>query len=683
MQTNSAIYLGFWTNWSKGSAVLGLTLTMTRENGNFLIAFTALFVPFVASRFWKIFAIVFHQRYSTSNSRDAIGSRDDIYRQRQIALRNSSSPESALTSFVGLMWTWRHAAKRSWLRLLPVTLFVFCSIVTFTVAGGFSSQISSAGDVLLKGDNCQIPNTNMWSGDVSLADLLRSYLARFSNNIANYAKNCYSDQGSGLLECSKFVTRALPTASTDYEAPCPFASGICRRNNSNIRLDTGQLHSNTLFGMNARQEDTFTWRYVLQCAPLETKGRTRNIISDNHTFTAYNYGPMFTGSFDEVNYTYVVPDLETHDHYFSRRQGNFINESSSFYPDSSVDEHNGDVSLMFLSGNGVLFAPPTKDDWYRATVPDRKVSYMGGPGQQNLYRPDEAASPLGCLEQFQWCRDPDLGQCGTLDSASNAIYSAAPWFDLTSEDLDNHFANATGRLIPQTRLGSLLMWASMTLDMVNSVTMLVETLGAAILASQTSLGQGFIVNVPKNQWQLDVTQWWYTMLAGIQTSFVNTAQGGMDSISPPHTFKPATADEWDFCRNQKIRSTQYASFSVLGLVITYLLGALVIILSFIIEPILDHLQRHGRYSKEAYLEWEQDSAIQLYVQNQSDRRRLSHRDESMPIKQTDDILNPSDDIPDPKHPMLISTIDHSTSQGSEAENAIQAPSEQKIPQESS
>lgn len=152
----------------------------------------------------------------------------------------------------------------------------------------------------------------------------------------------------------------------------------------------------------------------------------------------------------------------------------------------------------FLSGNGVRFELPTEDDWYRATVPDGKVSWTGGPGQgqEDLYRPDEAASPLGCLEQYQWCRNPDLGQCGTLGSSSNAIYSAAPWFDLTSEDLDNHFDNP-GRIIPQTKLGSLLIWAHLTLNSVNSVVKLSDTLGTGTLASQMSIDQGFIVNVPK------------------------------------------------------------------------------------------------------------------------------------------------------------------------------------------
>jgi hypothetical protein len=60
------IYLGTWTNWSRGQ-VMGATLTTTRQYGNLLIAFTAFFVGFVASRFWKMAWLVMHLRISCIN----------------------------------------------------------------------------------------------------------------------------------------------------------------------------------------------------------------------------------------------------------------------------------------------------------------------------------------------------------------------------------------------------------------------------------------------------------------------------------------------------------------------------------------------------------------------------------------------------------------------------------------
>jgi len=259
MDSDDQVYLGTWTNWSRGS-VMGATLTMTREQGNFLIAFTALFIPFVASRFWKTFAILFHQCYSTSDPRDA------LHHQRQVLLRGSSSPELGLISFTRLIWTWKGVAKRPWRRVLPVALFLFLSISIFTVAGGFSSKISSADEVLLRGDTCEVgftlDDTNMTERAVD-----RSLYSTYINDVANYAQQCYSNQSSRLLECSRFVVNTISTAVADHHAPCPFRSGICRNDMTNLRLDTGHIGSNDILGLNAPKAETMTVRYVLHVSP--------------------------------------------------------------------------------------------------------------------------------------------------------------------------------------------------------------------------------------------------------------------------------------------------------------------------------------------------------------------------------------------------------------------------------
>lgn len=262
MDTDGQVYLGAWTNWSHGS-VMGATLTLTREQGNLLIAFTALFIPFVASRFWRVFAIMFHQCYSQSAPRDA------IYHQRQVVLRNSSSPESGLISFIRLLWAWRSTTgpSRPWLRVLPVVLFSFFSICAFTVAGGFSSMISTAGEVLLKGDRCEVATTLSGGGNITQQAVARSFFASYMNDVANYAQQCYSNQNSGILECSRFITNAISTAVTDQHAACPFRSDICRHNNSNLLLDTGHLNSNDIFGINDPKDETLTLRFVLQVSP--------------------------------------------------------------------------------------------------------------------------------------------------------------------------------------------------------------------------------------------------------------------------------------------------------------------------------------------------------------------------------------------------------------------------------
>lgn len=147
MDTDTQIYLGIWTNWSRGSTVIGSTLTMTKASGNILIAFTAIFIPFVASRLWKMLCFTIHTCTSKKSAQDA------LYHQRQVLLRNSSSPHASLVFFLSLFWSWRRPHPKVFTRLLPLTILAVLFIISFTAEGGYSSQITSvAGDeVLIKG----------------------------------------------------------------------------------------------------------------------------------------------------------------------------------------------------------------------------------------------------------------------------------------------------------------------------------------------------------------------------------------------------------------------------------------------------------------------------------------------------------------------------------------------------
>lgn len=310
MDSDGQIYLGIWTNWSRGSAIMGATLTTTRNSGNILIAFTAIFIPFVASRLWKMLCLAFHFCYSKRGAQDA------IYHQRQVILRNSSSTDSGLVSLLFLTWAWRRPVSKTLARLSPIVIFAALFIVGFTIAGGYSSQITSvAGDeVLIKGDNCgifvgaQVGSVNFTS---SLA--IDAWSSSKWAGAANYAQQCYADQGDDMLDCSTLVTRSISTTS-DGNAGCPFPSDICRDNATNLRLDTGYIDSNDHLGLNAPPSQRFLWRQVLSCAPLRTDGYTSSHVTNNRTFVRYHYGDQPTGSSDNLtmlNYTYTVPDLQS------------------------------------------------------------------------------------------------------------------------------------------------------------------------------------------------------------------------------------------------------------------------------------------------------------------------------------------------------------------------------------
>ena len=306
MDAYGHVYQGIWTNWSRGSAVMGATFTTTQRNGNVLIAFTAVFIPFVASRLWKILCFAIHTCTSKRGGQDA------IYHQRQVILRNSPSPDSGLFSLLLLMWAWRRSAPETLIHVLPLLTFTLLFIVAFTLAGGYSSQITSTtgNEVLLRGDGCA--RVNRFGSDTGSSSIAyMAWTAARFEDASNYAQQCYAGQGDKPLDCNRFYVRRLPTEKTNGNYKCPFESDICLSNATNLRLDTGYIDSNDHLGLNAPPSQRFLSRRVLTCAPLKTEGYTDMHTSDNQTFVRYNYGSQYIKGNKSVNYTHSVPDLET------------------------------------------------------------------------------------------------------------------------------------------------------------------------------------------------------------------------------------------------------------------------------------------------------------------------------------------------------------------------------------
>lgn len=295
------VYLGVWTNWSRGQ-ILGSTLTLSREDGNYLLSFTAFFIGLVSTRFWRIVCFILHNSFSTSKPRDA------VYHQQQAILRNSSSVDSGLVTFLQLAWAWRRTTKRALVRLCSVIATAAFFAVAFTIAGGFSSSISTgiSNDVLLDGSDCGLI-IKRYSSNEDL-NLLGPYTSREANSAANYAQQCYGTNTSGMFGCGTFVKARIPS-SVENQTACPFAEGLCQ-SDAGLRLDSGYIDSHEHLGLNAPFNERILFRTVLQCAPLVTEGYTSNISTSADNYTTYNYGTQSPGS----NYTYKASNSDTQYH---------------------------------------------------------------------------------------------------------------------------------------------------------------------------------------------------------------------------------------------------------------------------------------------------------------------------------------------------------------------------------
>ena len=69
-----------------------------------------------------------------------------------------------------------------------------------------------------------------------------------------------------------------------------------------------------------------------------------------------------------------------------------------FVPIPELQRDDGDLYIIYLSGNGMRFSEPMAGEWYRATTPRGSVVSITPEGvskERASYISDEAASPMG------------------------------------------------------------------------------------------------------------------------------------------------------------------------------------------------------------------------------------------------------------------------------------------------
>ncbi|KAI3326245.1 hypothetical protein HD806DRAFT_441210 [Xylariaceae sp. AK1471] len=556
-----AVYLGQWTNWSRGS-VFGATITLTQRNGNLVIAFAAFFVTLVASRVWRVICLCCHQIYSQSESQDA------PYQQRQVILRNSPSPQSALWKLVLLGWASIGSSTRKAGRTVAPISLALLSLGIFTGVTYILPLIStSAGDeVLLLPGECGILDVNAaYSNLTEFDELILPLRANQIANAANYAQQCYSNS-SGTLGCTGFIKSRIPSV-VQLNAKCPFQEEMCRSTRSNLFLDTGYINSHDHFGLNSPIDARVSFRTTLRCAPLVTEGYTSTKRSPVANYTLYQHGYYIGGSLSNkshMNGLYEIEEVASQyrtaaalkdeyplpgrnyqiDAFFSSVEDGSVSTTSDYVPSPKLQRNDGNSYIIFLVGNGVYFSEPSRDDWYRATTYNTEGGKSNSDSVDDLFAFDEAASPLGCVQQFQYCYEalPEGKQCGPLASAYDS-------------------ASAALEMSPSQKSRSQLAWIYYQ-SLGATIYDVVGNLGARSLASQQSFLVGIQGPIAENQWQLDVVHWWASALALMQGSFIDRVVGPSDRRIDKYLAPP---DDIAICSSQKIRSTAYMSFSVFGL----------------------------------------------------------------------------------------------------------------------
>lgn len=315
------VYTGLWINWS-GGLLFGSTITVTAARGAFVVAFIALFVQIASSHLWDLISFAWHQYRAASQFQDG------VHRQQQVMLRNSSTPATTLWSCMKVFWASRFRAENIVLRTLPLAVVALLYMVGAIAAGISSSRMVNTSGISVL---AQSPFCGDWKRLEAVSDSDRLSLlasigfygeSRLSDS-TSYAATCYTN-ATNSAACNTFATRQIPWQS-DYNATCPFAPGTCIGSDSSaLQLDTGQLDSHAVLGLNAAPKDRVTYRRVTTCAPLKTDDRITSqdasqigsgsglspdpfAVPGNAQYELFHYGNQVS---PVRNWTYMADSLE-------------------------------------------------------------------------------------------------------------------------------------------------------------------------------------------------------------------------------------------------------------------------------------------------------------------------------------------------------------------------------------
>jgi hypothetical protein len=581
--------------------------------------------------FWRLGCFTLHRYFSSFEAQDG------LYHQRQAILRNSDTAQDGAWRLLMSMFAWRSGARarKPILRLLPTIILAFSISAVFGVASIFSSNVTSEtlNQVLLKGTRCGSTDKDKGTVYKQLTLLLPDHAER-ATKFLNYGMQCYTNE-THIDGCNTYIKPRLPLVST-RGIPCPFGDNICKLDNDNLMMDTGILDSLEDLGINTGPKDRFQFRMVHQCAPLKTQGYMRDFNdSDYGAVKRYMYGKVATVK-GGINFTFEVPlnnaylpnndgsssaniprldyQLGVQQHYATSDEALFPG-INAYFPIPALRLADADVTLAFLSAPEIHFSNPVNDSWISARKNASEIRERETKDKFISYVQDEPLGVMACTQQIQYCNPnlPEAERCeplrGFIDPRRNPrVHKIFPE--------ESHFAT--------------IKWVdNLWTYGIYSISSTLGFIGASALRARFSLSYGYSGPLPDNQWQLEAEHWVKGTLASFQDVFVTAANGIPKSLEDFR--QPPLANETvaqNLCVNQKIVSTSYSSFNVLGVSLILILGVIVIVLDMSLEPTIAWFQ-HRRYARlrvrdESFthdektphplygaIEWSQTSTLQL------------------------------------------------------------------------
>ncbi len=337
---------------------------------------------------------------------------------------------------------------------------------------------------------------------------------------------------------------------------------------------------------------------------------------------------------------------------FNNEITNLTNDSSPdiWYPIAPLNKTNGIVSLLFLQSGAIKNVARVDDPWFSATLAQPVPSWTGLHLPNNSYYiAEDVARVMGCTSALQIC-NPDLPDGSNCWSGST---TNGTWESIWPNPADLHVMNAQYQYF------------------VNMYDGTIETPeGYYTISGLPSLKTRFTLSgvvqpsiIPADRWQTELEYIFQTDLAALQARVVELASGSQSGPKEFLTQCGSTVQCNRLCQSQKVKSPGYYSFSMLGICIIIVLGSVIVLTGYLIEPIVDLAAKlpflaNNRRFTYARLEWQCNSTFELQrlAQEAMGLGTWSHGTFSVPVTERGEKLAALD-ISNTQNPTLFAQRD--------------------------
>ena len=293
-------------------------------------------------------------------------------------------------------------------------------------------------------------------------------------------------------------------------------------------------------------------------------------------------------------------------------------EKSDFVATGKLNRTDADVMLMFLVNN-VFYSDAVHDLWFNSSdaAPDLIAYFRNAP----------QVSVLGCTEQYQFCRSRnDMKDC-TSKQGRERIENNQLLKNLDLNEAQFALASHLVRVLGSADLRTL-----------------VELLGATMLNanSNLALNNAYSAPLPDNQWQIEAIRFGQVGHIALRQALIDFAAGPPSQSWNTFVLSPdPDSVVQSFCSAQKVYTTEYTSFNVLGLSIIFLVGGVLIILDLVLSLLVGLLARVRGYTNP-YDPWLQDDPLHLQQRafEQSGLGTWQGQDTSVPVTEPGQKMRP-------------------------------------------